>query len=100
MAQNITPSLGADLDYIGGVPYWDSPKTVPSPQLGVSVTGVDGHLYKWVQASANIAAAASPGTVIAITEPANTAATGAGGFNAPVAGVTSGQYFWAKKVAL
>lgn len=100
MAQCITPSLGCDLDLNSTTTYWDGANSVPSPQLGVSVRGVDGHLYKWVKASAAIAGAASPGTAIAITEPANTAATGAGGFNAPVAGVAINAYFWARKLAL
>lgn len=95
---NITPSLGVNLDYSAGVGYWD--KITPSPQLGVVVKGVDGHLYKWVQASALIAAAASPGTAVAITEPAQTAATGAGGYTAPPAGVASGNYFWARRTVI
>jgi len=100
MPFNITPSLGADLDYNAGLPYYDGTNTVPSPQLGVSVTGSDGHIYKWVKASGAIAALASPGTAVTITEPAQTAIAGAGGFNAPVAGVASGAYFWARKTAL
>lgn len=96
----ITPSLGADLEYNDGLPYWDAGRGVPSPQLGVAVVGDDGHLYKWVQASATIAAASAPGTAVTITEPAQTAAAGAGGFNAPIAGVASGEYFWARKTAL
>ena len=96
----ITPSLGADLDYNDELPYWDAGRSVPSPQLGTAVIGDDGHLYKWVKASATIAAAAAPGTAVTITEPAQTAAAGAGGFNAPIAGVVSGEYFWARKTAL
>jgi hypothetical protein len=100
MPFNVTPSLGADLDYNGALPYYDGANANPSPQLGVSVMSNDGHLYKWVKASALIAAAAAPGTAVTITEPAQTAAAGAGGFNAPVAGVASGAYFWARKTAL
>lgn len=100
MPFNITPSIGIDLNYNGPLPYYDAGFAVPSPQLGSAVTGNDGHLYKWVKASANIAAAAAPGTAVSITEPAQTAAAGAGGFTAPIAGVTSGNYFWAKKTAL
>lgn len=96
----ITPSLAWDLDYNGPLPYNDAGRGVPSPELGVAVTGTDGHLYKWVQASAAISAAAAPGTAVTITEPAQTAAAGAGGFTAPIAGVASGNYFWARKTAL
>jgi hypothetical protein len=96
---NTTPSLGINLDYNGGVPYWDN-GTVPSPQLGSAARGVDGHIYHWVKASAAISAAASPGTAIAITEPGFTAATGAGGFTAPPAGVAIGTYFWARKATI
>lgn len=104
-----TPQLGPQLNEVfTGVPYWDQGLGVgtpangqgPSYKLGNKEVGDDGHDYVWVQASANIAAAASPGTQITITEPAFTAAAGAGGYYAPVAGVSSGQYFHARKGAL
>jgi len=93
--------MGINLDHNGLAGYYDGNlATTVTPQLGSGVTGDDGHLYKWVKASAAIVAAVAPGTAVTITEPAQTAATGAGGFNAPVAGVTSGHYFWARKTAL
>lgn len=104
-----TPQLGPQLDDVfTGMPYWDlagvydgttvvSGISSPSYKLGNKEVGNDGHDYIWVQASANIAAAAAPGTQIAITEPAFTAAAGSGGYYAPIAGVTSGQYFHARK---
>lgn len=100
MAFNTTPVLGVDLDYNGPLPYHDTGKPAPSPKLGTKVIGDGGHEHVFVQASANISAAGAPGTAVAITEPAFTAAAGAGGFNAPVAGVTSGNYFWARRTAL
>lgn len=93
------PSLGPNLHQVvsaTGV-WYDGAQQIASPQLGDWSVGDDGHQYIWVKASAAIAAAASPGTQVTITEPALTAATGAGGFYAPVAGVASGSYFWAKK---
>lgn len=98
-----TPQLGPQLsDVFTGLPYWDNGigVTTPSYKLGNKEVGDDGHDYVWVQASAIIAAAASPGTQIVITEPAFTAATGSGGYYAPIAGVASGQYFHARKGAL
>lgn len=95
-----TPQLGPQLNEVfTGLPYWDALANItqPSYKLGNKEVGNDGHDYVWVQASANIAAAASPGTQVAITEPAFTAAAGSGGYYAPVAGVTSGQYFHARK---
>lgn len=102
MAFRTTPQLGPQLDDVfTGIPFYDPPNiTSPSYQLGNRETGSDGHDYVWVQASANIAAAAAPGTQVTIDEPAMTAAAGSGGFYAPVEGVTSGQYFHARKGAL
>lgn len=104
-----TPQLGPQLsDVFVGLPYWDGSLGVgngltdlePSYKLGNKEVGDDGHDYIWVQASAAIAAAASPGTQVTITEPAFTAAAGAGGFYAPVGGVPSGAYFHARKGAI
>lgn len=104
-----TPQLGPQLDEkFTGLPYWDSQLGIssgttgisPSYKLGNKEVGNDGHDYVWVQASAAIAAAASPGTQITITEPAFTAATGAGGYYAPITGVLINQYFHARKGAL
>lgn len=98
-----TPELGPQLNYNDvNLPYYDALAgiTTPSYKLGNKEVGNDGHDYVWVQASAAIAAAASPGTQIAITEPAFTAATGAGGYYAPVAGVLINGYFHARKGAL
>jgi hypothetical protein len=96
-----TPQLGPNLyQTVGGTSVWYDPKNIVSPKVGTRETGDDGHDYVFVQASAAVAAAAAPGTAVTITEPAFTAATGAGGFTAPVAGVASGGYFWARKTAL
>ena len=109
MAFRITPSLGPDLETVipaGGV-WFDIPgqSSLISPRLGSNVVGSDGHSYVLVQASAAIAAAAAPGTQVTITEPAFTAAAGAGGFYAPnstiaPSGVPSGAFFWARKGTL
>lgn len=100
MPYNITPSLGIDLNYVGAKPYYDANSTTPTPKIGSKVVGDDGHDYVFVSASGTIAAAASPGTQITVTEPAFTAATGAGGFYGPITGATAGQFFWARKLAL
>jgi hypothetical protein len=95
------PSLGPNLSQVvGGTSVWYDPKNIVSPKVGDTSLGDDGHLYVFVQASAAVAALASPGTQVTITEPAMTAAAGAGGFFAPVAGVANGAYFWARKSAL
>lgn len=101
MAFRTTPQLGPSLNERGTGFQWDGPGvTEPSYRLGNKEVGNDGHDYVWVKASATIAAAAAPGTQITITEPAFTAAAGAGGFYAPVAGVASGDYFHARKSTL
>lgn len=95
------PSLGPNLSQVvSATGVWYDPKNIASPQLGDVSEGDDGHKYVWVKAASLIAAAAAPGTQVTITEPALTAASGAGGFYAPVAGVASGAYFWARKSAL
>lgn len=95
------PSLGPNLHQVlPASGAWFDPKGTVSPKLGDWSAGDDGHSYVWVKASAAIAAAAAPGTQVTITEPALTAAAGAGGFYAPVAGVVSGGFFWARKAAL
>lgn len=95
------PSLGPNLHQTvaEGSVWYDNPDIV-SPVVGDVSVGDDGHTYIWVRASAAIAAAAAPGTQVTITEPAMTAAAGAGGFYAPVAGVADDVYFWARKGAL
>lgn len=97
-----TPSLGSSINVNGGlvgpIPYWDSGRTVPSPQLGTVMFAVDGHAYIFAQASAAIAS----NVVVALTEPAMTMATNAGGaWTSPTVtgGVPSGQYAWFKKTA-
>lgn len=68
--------------------------------LGNAFIGVDGNKYVLVQASATIASA-TPGTEVTITEPAFTAATGAGGFRAPDGvALASGERFWAREDVL
>lgn len=102
MAFRTTPQLGPQLDEV--IPLtgvWFEPEgNVISPQLGTRESGSDGHVYILVQASAAIAAAAAPGTEVVITEPAFTAATGDGGFFAPIAGVADDAFFWARQEAL
>lgn len=94
-------SLGPNLSQVvSDTGVWYDPKNVVSPKVGDTADGDDGHKYLFVRASATIAAAASPGTAIVVTEPAMTAATGAGAFTAPPAGVASGSYFWARRTAL
>lgn len=54
----ITPNLGPDLHQTGVDYYWDGinpDATEPSYQLGVSVTGNDGHKYVHVTAAADLA---------------------------------------------
>ena len=95
------PSLGPNLSQV--VPatgVWYDPANIVSPKVGDWSVGDDGHSYVFVRASAAVAAAAAPGTQVTITEPAMTAAAGAGGFYAPVAGAANGAYFWARKGTL
>lgn len=109
MAFRINPSLGPGLETViptGGV-WFDIPgqQTLISPRLGSKQTGSDGRDYVMVQASAAIAAAAAPGTQVTVTEPAFTAAAGAGGFFAPnstiaPSGVPAGGFFWARRGTL
>lgn len=109
MAFRITPSLGPGIETVipvGGV-WFDIPGQMAliSPRLGAKVVGSDGHNYVLVQASGTIAAAAAPGTQVTITEPAFTAAAGAGGFYAPnstiyPSAITTGQFFWARAATL
>lgn len=98
MAFAITPSLGANINYVGGIPFYDVNKSVPSPQLGSVVKGSDGHDYVFAQASAAVASAA----VVILTEPAMTFATGAGAWTAPTitGGVPINGYAWLKKTAI
>lgn len=108
MAFRTTPQLGPQLDEVfTGLPYWDlggnlngvaSGITSPSYRLGNKETGSDGHDYVWVRASANIAATATTGTQVTITEPAFTVATGSGGYwTPPATAIVSGQYFHVRK---
>lgn len=106
MAFRITPSLGPGLETVipANQVWFDVPGagTLISPRLGSKNVGSDGKDYVLVQASSAIAAAAAPGTQVTITEPAFTAAAGAGGFYAPnsatnPAGVPSGAFFWARR---
>lgn len=101
------PNLGPNLWQVvrSGQVYYDGAKQIASPNLGDTSMGDDGHLYVWVQASGAIAAAAAPGTQVTITEPAMTAAAGAGGFYAPnntvmTTALASGDRFWARKGTL
>jgi len=63
--------------------------------LGNTVIGGDGRKYVLVEASGAIASLAA-GREVIITEPAYTAATGLGGFRAPLnLAVADGERFWA-----
>lgn len=96
-----TPQLGPNLhQVVDDTGVWYDTGNRVSPKVGTREMGDDGHEFVFVRASSAIAAAASPGTQVTITEPAFTAASGAGGFYAPVAGVASGDYFWARQGAL
>lgn len=101
------PSLGPNLHQVvrANQVWYDGAKQIASPQLGDASMGDDGHLYVWVSASGAIAAAAAPGTQVTITEPAMTAAAGAGGFYAPnntvmTVALAAGDRFWARKGTL
>lgn len=103
------PSLGPNLWQVvrasaAGASWYD-PKGIVSPKVGDTAKGDDGHDYVFVQATGAIAAAGAPGTQVTITEPAMTAAAGAGGFYAPnntvmTTALASGDYFWARKGTL
>lgn len=98
-----SPQLGPGIEDVITAPAWYDGQQIdtPSYQLGQIHQASDGHEYIWVKASAAIAAAAAPGTVVTVTEPAFTAASGgAGGWNAPPAGVAINQFFHARRVAL
>jgi len=99
--------LGPNLHQVvrAGQVWYDGSKQIASPQLGVMEPGDDGHTYVWVQASGAIPAAAAPGTQVTITEPAMTAAPGAGGYYAPPStlmptALAAGDRFWARKGTL
>ena len=113
----ITPSLGPDLRFVvkadkawydGAGKSAGGAGQAMSPQTGDTVVAENGRTYMWVQASATITVAASPGTQIAITDngvsanPRFTAAAGAGGWYAPHTGyytgtIVAGDRFWAAK---
>lgn len=100
MAFRVNHNLGPNLEQIVDPDDVWYDNAIVSPVVGDVSEGSDGHKYVWVRASANIASA-TPGTAVTITEPAMTAATGAGGFTAPDGqAVASGQYFWARRTAL
>ena len=79
----ITPSLGADFN----ATYKD--KVI---DLGSVVKGDDGHDWCFVQASAAIAAAAD----VIVTEPAFTAAAGAGAWTTRVA-IPINNFGWVRR---
>lgn len=97
-----TPSLGGSLNtnagLVGTLPYYDSGRAVPSPQLGTVFKAIDGHDYIFAQASAAIAS----NVAVVLTEPAMTMATGAGAWTSPTitGGVPINQYAWFKKTAI
>lgn len=92
-----TPSLGGSLNtnagLVGTLPYYDSGRAVPSPQLGTVVFAIDGRQWIWAQAVAAIAS----GARTTLTRPAMTMATdAAGAWVAPtvVGGTPINQYAW------
>lgn len=94
-----TGQLGPELDVkYAGTPFWDPVGASPSPRLGNTETGTDGHDYTWVQAAGTLAAGATFG----INE--TTWQTAAGSTHAVPAAITGGvvlgDTFWARKVAL
>lgn len=100
-------SLGPNLWQVvrSGQVWYDGAKQIASPQLGDTSKGDDGHDYVFVRATGAIAAAAAPGTQVTITEPAMTAAAGAGGFYAPnntvmTTALAAGDCFWARRGTL
>ncbi len=64
--------------------------------LGQSFIGEDGHLYVYAQASGTIAA----NTVCILTEPAFTAAAGAGAFTSGPTAMVATDRGWFKKTAI
>lgn len=96
MVKHITPSLGMDLDYVGGKPYYDANSTTATPAVGTVVKADDGHDYIFATASAAVAS----GAVVILTEPAMTFATGAGAWTAPAQAIASGDYAWLKRTAI
>lgn len=104
----ITPSLGPDLWQISSEFYWDTISVpvgstaakVPSYQLGSVVVGQDGHDYKFVQTVGSIAS----GAAVILTEPAQTVATGAGAWTAPVTpgavAIPAGSFIHVRKTAV
>jgi hypothetical protein len=106
MAFRTTPQLGPELEAVipKGEVWFDIPGQgeLISPRLGTVELGSDGNHYMLVRASADIAAAAAPGTEVTITEPAFAAAAGAGGYYAPDSsiapdGISTDDYFWARQ---
>lgn len=111
------PSLGPDLHtvvksdkawYDGAGKGAAGAGQAMSPQAGDTAMGDDGRQYMWVEASATITVAASPGTQVALTvnaataDPRVTAAAGSGGWYAPHTGyysgtIVAGDRFWAAK---
>lgn len=83
MVHSMTTLMGADIERVD---------VDPSHALGTKTYGSEGREYIYVQASAAI----SSDTEVTITEPALTAAAGAGGFQSPVAAVAQDEYFWAR----
>lgn len=97
MTFSATGTIGADLTKVYPASDTEEGKGF---ELGNSLVGADGRKYVYVEASAAIAALAA-GREVTITEPAFTAATGAGGFLAPAnKAVADGERFWARQSAL
>lgn len=81
----ITPSLGPDLTQkFAPYAFYDGANAIPpSYQIGSVVSGVDGGEYYWAVASADIAATATTGTQVVLTQATHSIATGTGGFYTP-----------------
>jgi hypothetical protein len=99
------PSLGPNLTQVITAESGSWYDDIGSPQLGDISEGTDGRRYMWVEASGTIAAAAAPGTQVAVTVTGYdniTVATGSGGWYAPPSTVypdslVAGDRFWVAK---
>lgn len=94
-----TAQLGPGLEFTTDKYYWDPVNiTEPSPRLGNTETGTDGHDYTLVQAASTLAAAATFGINETTWQTAAGSTHGVPG--ALTSGVPSGNYFWARKASL
>lgn len=97
MVHSVTPILGFSDAMSDVTGYQDAVRGKVTPQLGTTVNASDGHQYVLAEASA---AVASAGTVVILTEPGMTFATGAGAFTTKVANQAIGDRTWLQKTAI